>query len=147
LQQRLAAKVSASGGRFARLYDRAEFAFAYVSIGEGSVISATSDIGPRTSLGDHVMVMPMCWIAHDVTIGNFVTLAASCSISGHVVIEEEAFLGAGAIVVHGNSDRPVTIGAGARIAAGAVVTKSIPAGAAVAGNPARNLREMARNRR
>jgi acetyltransferase-like isoleucine patch superfamily enzyme len=28
-----------------------------------------------------------------------------------------------------------------------VVTKSVPAGASVAGNPARNLREMARNRR
>jgi acetyltransferase-like isoleucine patch superfamily enzyme len=49
-----------------------------------------------------------------------------------VVIEDDAWIGIGAIVLKG-----VRIGAGARVGAGAVVTSDVPAGATVAGNPAR----------
>ena len=54
-----------------------------------------------------------------------------------VVIEDDAWIGIGAIVLKG-----VTIGAGARIGPGAVVTTSVPAGAAVAGNPARLVSDL-----
>jgi acetyltransferase-like isoleucine patch superfamily enzyme len=47
-----------------------------------------------------------------------------------VVIEDDVWIGIGAIVLKGTR-----IGAGARIAAGAVVTGDVPAGANVAGNP------------
>lgn len=49
-----------------------------------------------------------------------------------VIIEDDVWIGIGAIILKG-----VTIGVGARIGAGAVVTTDIPAGASVAGNPAR----------
>jgi acetyltransferase-like isoleucine patch superfamily enzyme len=49
-----------------------------------------------------------------------------------VTIEDDAWIGIGAILLKG-----VRIGRGARVGAGAVVTKDVPAGAAVAGNPAR----------
>ena len=49
-----------------------------------------------------------------------------------VVIEDDAWIGIGAIILKG-----VRIGRGARIGAGAVVTHDVPAGATVAGNPAR----------
>jgi acetyltransferase-like isoleucine patch superfamily enzyme len=49
-----------------------------------------------------------------------------------VVIEDDAWIGIGAIVLKG-----VRIGRGARVAAGAVVTRDVPEGATVAGNPAR----------
>ena len=48
-----------------------------------------------------------------------------------VVIEDDVWIGIGAIVLKG-----VRLGAGARVAAGAVVTADVPAGATVAGNPA-----------
>jgi acetyltransferase-like isoleucine patch superfamily enzyme len=51
-----------------------------------------------------------------------------------VVIEDDAWIGIGAIVLKG-----VRVGAGARVEAGAVVTRDVPAGVAVAGNPARPL--------
>lgn len=54
-----------------------------------------------------------------------------------VVIEEDAWIGAGAFVMRG-----VTIGKGAIVAAGAVVTKDVPAGSIVAGNPATIVREI-----
>lgn len=51
-----------------------------------------------------------------------------------VVIEDDVWIGIGAIILKG-----VTIGAGARIGAGAVVARDVPAGACVGGNPARPI--------
>ncbi len=53
-----------------------------------------------------------------------------------VVVEDDADLGVGAIVLPG-----VTIGRGAQVGAGAVVTRDVASYAVVAGNPARVLRE------
>ena len=52
-------------------------------------------------------------------------------ISRPVVIEDDVWIGIGAIILKG-----VHIGQGARINAGAVITADIPAGAIVFGNPA-----------
>ncbi len=52
-----------------------------------------------------------------------------------IVVEDEVWVGAGAIVLQG-----VTIGRGAVISAGAVVTDDVPAGAIAGGVPARVLR-------
>jgi len=52
-----------------------------------------------------------------------------------IVIEDSAWIGAGAIILAG-----VTIGRNAVVGAGSVVTKDVPAGAVVAGNPARVIK-------
>ena len=57
----------------------------------------------------------------------------------HVSIGNDIWIGHGAIVLAGRS-----IGDGAVIAAGAVVTKDVPAGVIVAGNPAKVLRPIER---
>jgi acetyltransferase-like isoleucine patch superfamily enzyme len=49
-----------------------------------------------------------------------------------VVIEDDVWVGIGAIILKG-----VVVGHAARIGAGAVVTSNVPAGAVIAGNPAR----------
>ena len=50
------------------------------------------------------------------------------------VIEQRASLGSGCIVLGG-----IRVGAGALVGAGAVVSRDVPAGATVAGVPARTL--------
>jgi maltose O-acetyltransferase len=50
---------------------------------------------------------------------------------GDVVVEEDAMIGAGAIVLPG-----VTVGAGARVAANSLVAEDVPPGTTVAGVPA-----------
>jgi acetyltransferase-like isoleucine patch superfamily enzyme len=52
--------------------------------------------------------------------------------SSPVRIDDDAWIGVGAIILKG-----VHIGAGAKVAAGSVVTRDVPAGTQVAGNPAR----------
>lgn len=98
-------------------------------------------------LGQHVQVLPMASIGHDVVLEDFVTVAPSAIISGYVHVGEAAFIGAGAVVVPGRADRPLAIGAGATVAAGAVVTKPVAPGRVVGGNPARPFREIAARRR
>ena len=49
-------------------------------------------------------------------------------------VDNRASIGAGAIILPG-----VTIGSGAMVGAGSVVTRDVPPGATVAGNPARRI--------
>ncbi|MGH9359737.1 MAG: DapH/DapD/GlmU-related protein, partial [Terriglobia bacterium] len=51
-----------------------------------------------------------------------------------------ASIGSGAVILCG-----VTIGEGAIVGAGSVVTKDVPPGTVVAGNPARVIRHIDRN--
>ena len=141
-KQRLVEKVHAVGGRFEPLYAHMQLPFHDVAIGAGTMIAPPVYIGPDTRIGDHVQLMPLSSVGHDVAIGDFVTICPTSSISGHVIVEEGAFIGTGAHVVNGLKDRPLIVGKGAYLAAGSVVTKSVPPGAKLAGNPARPLREL-----
>lgn len=144
LRRQLAARLEAAGGRFETLFapERCIAPDLNVVPAGGSFVSPLLYIGSGCSIGRHSQVMPNCTLGHDVVVGDFVTICPSVSISGHVVIEDGVFIGAGAVIVQGRPDRPLTIGAGAQVYAGAVVTKSVGPGRKVAGNPARSVREF-----
>lgn len=146
-KRRLAERIGDAGGRSCSFHDRPGYAFAEATVGIGSYVQAPSYIGPDSHLGEHVAVMAMTTIGHDVRIGSYCTICPSCTIGGQVVIESEVFLGAGCIVLNGRPGKPLVVGAGATVAAGAVVTKSVAPGSTVMGNPARPLRDLARSRR
>lgn len=144
-RRRLVERISAAGGHFPRLYEPPELTITGVAIGADSGVGPSTCLNPpNITIGDHVHILSMCSIGHDVRIEDFATICPGATISGYVVIEKGVFIGAGSTVVNGTARRPLVIGAGARVSAGSVVTKSVPAGAAVAGNPARSLRELAR---
>ncbi len=54
-----------------------------------------------------------------------------------ILIEDDVFIGMNCLILKG-----VTVGKGSVIGAGSVVTKNIPSGVVVAGNPARIVREI-----
>lgn len=107
----------------------------------------------------NVTIGDFCGVNHDVfivghhriEIGAYVVLSARCMlidtgldkteflkndfpkhIGGPIKIEDGAWIGAGAIILAN-----VTVGRKAVVGAGAVVTRSVPAFAIVAGNPAK----------
>ena len=104
----------------------------YVEIGANTCIDrgALSD----TVIGDYCKINNLCHIAHNNKIGKNVVITAQVNISGSSVIENEVWIAPNASIRGW-----LTIGEGATIGMGAVVTKDVPAGETWVGNPARKL--------
>ncbi|MET0383811.1 MAG: serine O-acetyltransferase [Burkholderiaceae bacterium] len=103
----------------------------------GIEIHPGAAIGRRVFI-DHgmgVVIGEMAEVRDDCTIYQGVTLGGTSLVKGvkrHPTLEEGVIVGANASVLGG-----FTIGAGARVGSGTVVTRAVPAGATAVGNPAR----------
>lgn len=107
-----------------------------VVAGLGSVICAGSILTVDVELGIHVQVNLGCTLGHDVKVGDFSTLSPGAHVSGNVRIGNGVYIGTGANIINGHPDRPLVIGDGAVVAAGACVTRAVEPFAMVAGVPA-----------
>lgn len=112
-----------------------------VVVGEGEVLCSFVTLTSNIRIGRHFHANIYSYVAHDCVIGNFVTFAPGVMCNGNVLIEDHAYIGSGAILRQGQPGRPLRIGRGAVVGMGAVVTKDVPAGETVVGNPARPLRK------
>jgi acetyltransferase-like isoleucine patch superfamily enzyme len=101
----------------------------------GITVCAASSvvIGNRFMAGADAVIADTDFHSLDAATRNSELDAARAAVSP-VVIEDDVFLGARSIVLKG-----VHIGRGAVVGAGAVVTRGVPAGVIVAGNPARQV--------
>lgn len=110
-----------------------------VEIGEGSLLCPFTCLTSNIKIGKFFHANIYSYVAHDCVIGDYVTFAPGVKCNGNIHIEDHAYIGTGAVIKQGTPDKPLVIGKGAVIGMGAVVTKSIPAGVTVVGNPARIL--------
>ena len=110
-----------------------------VTLGEGALLSPFVTLTSNIRIGRHFQANLYSYVEHDCIIGDFVTFAPRVSCNGNIVIEDHVYIGTGAVIKQGTPDKPLVIGRGAVIGMGAVVTKSIPAGVTVVGNPAKPL--------
>jgi sugar O-acyltransferase (sialic acid O-acetyltransferase NeuD family) len=109
------------------------------AIGEGAILSPFSGVTVNSTIGRFFHANIYSYVAHDCEIGDFVTFAPGVKCNGNVRIEDDVYIGAGVIIRNGSPGSPIVIGRGAVVGMGAVVTKSVPPGATVVGNPARPL--------
>jgi acetyltransferase-like isoleucine patch superfamily enzyme len=114
----------------------------FVEIQRGASIGARCKIQSHTFICDGVTLGDGVFVGHGVMFVNDRRPRATAADGAlqteadwerlETVVRDGASLGSGAVVLGG-----VTIGEGALVGAGAVVTRDVPAGATVAGVPAR----------
>ncbi|PIR63812.1 MAG: acyltransferase [Candidatus Pacebacteria bacterium CG_4_9_14_3_um_filter_40_12] len=121
----------------ARIYDPR-----HITIGDDTIIGERATLDGRKqlkdsngglSIGNHVDIASevMFWTSqHDITDANF------APIEEKIIVEDYVFIGPRSIILPG-----VTIGRGAIVAAGSVVTKSVEPNTIVAGVPAKKIND------
>jgi len=124
------------GHSFPNIIHHSCFVSTQAKIAEGSILCPFVTITSNTIIGNNFQANIYSYIAHDCIIGNNVTFAPSVKCNGNVIIEDDVYIGTGAIIHQGKPNKPLKIGKGAVIAAGSVVTRSIAEGMTVFGNPA-----------
>ena len=121
---------------------------AYSRVGAFVEIQRDATIGDHCKISTHTFICSGVRIADRVFVGHGVTFVndrypRACNPDGspkgagdwqlvETWVEDDAAIGSGATILCG-----VRIGKGAMVGAGAVVTRDVPAGATVVGNPAR----------
>jgi acetyltransferase-like isoleucine patch superfamily enzyme len=134
------------------------------SIGRGTRVWAFAHVLPGARIGEDCNICDHVFIENDVVVGNRVTIKCGVQLWDGVTLEDDVFVGPNATFTNDRFPRSkqyppefgrtlvragasiganatllsgITIGERAMIGAGAVVTKDVPAGAIVFGNPAR----------
>jgi acetyltransferase-like isoleucine patch superfamily enzyme len=86
-------------------------------------------IEPNAVVGNFALLLST--VAHDVDIGDFAVISPNCTLVGGCRIERDAFIGSNVVLTN------ITVGENAYVGAGSIVIKDVKPGTKVFGNPAR----------
>ena len=119
----------------------------FVEVQKNVAIGARCKISSHTFICEGVRIEDEVFVGHGVMFTNVLAPRATNTTGAlqteddwavmETIIKRRAAIGSGSVILCGN-----TIGEGAIVGAGAVVTRSIPDGEIWVGNPARFLRKV-----
>ncbi|WP_292594710.1 NeuD/PglB/VioB family sugar acetyltransferase [Mesotoga sp. UBA5847] len=132
-RERVVNQLKAVGAVFTSLIHPTARLDDYCELGEGVVMYPYSSVGSNARLGDYVFLQSTT-VAHDVSVGDFTTISSLCGILGRVKLGKRVFAGNHATILP-----KVSVGDDAYIGAGSVVIRNVRAGTKVFGNPARRV--------
>ena len=139
------------------------------AVGAGSRIWAFAHVLPGARIGADANVCDHVFIEDDVVVGDRVTVKCGVQLWNGLRVEDDVFIGPNATFMNDTHPRRkqhlaehprttlrvgcsvgakatllpgITVGRGAMVGAGAVVTRDVPARAMVAGVPARTVRDV-----
>ena len=110
-----------------------------VKVGDGSIICPFVTLTSNINIGKSFHANIYSYVAHDCQIGDYVTFAPAVKCNGNVIIENNVYIGTGAIIKQGTKNKPIVIGENSIIGAGSFVTKNVEKNTTVFGNPAKIL--------
>jgi UDP-2-acetamido-3-amino-2,3-dideoxy-glucuronate N-acetyltransferase len=143
--------------------------FAQASVGDGAVVGDQAYVRERAVIGERTVVGRGAAVDNDVTVGDRVSIQTNVYLTAFSTVEDDVFVGPCAMTTNDDTmDRHhpgralrgatlrracrvgggavltpgVEVGEEAFVAAGAVVTRDVPARAVVMGSPARVVREV-----
>jgi acetyltransferase-like isoleucine patch superfamily enzyme len=143
--------------------------FAGARIGDDDIVGDQAFVRERTEIGAGSVIGRGTAVDNDVSIGARVRVQTGAYLTAHTIVEDDVFIGPGVLTTNDHTmgrhgpDSPsrgptlrracriggaavllpgIEIGEEAFVAAGAVVTRDVPAGAVVLGAPARAIRTV-----
>jgi sugar O-acyltransferase (sialic acid O-acetyltransferase NeuD family) len=139
IRKKIYVDLKKKGVNFPNIFHKSSYISKLSQIDEGSIICPFVTINAKANIGKNFQANIYSYVGHDCKIGDNVTFAPSVKCNGNVVIEDNVYVGTGAIIYQGTPKKPLILGKGSIIAAGSVVNRSVPVEMTVFGNPAISL--------
>ncbi|MFT7668024.1 MAG: sugar O-acyltransferase (sialic acid O-acetyltransferase NeuD family) [Planctomycetota bacterium] len=136
VRMELAASMQAMGLQSVDAVHPAAYVATDATCGAGLQVMAGAVVGARARLGQQCLINTGATVDHECQLDDGVHVGPGASLAGCVRVGRHSFVGTGAVVLP-----RIQIGSDVVVGAGAVVTRDLPDGVVVVGNPARVLRK------
>ncbi|HEY0534437.1 MAG TPA: NeuD/PglB/VioB family sugar acetyltransferase [Actinoplanes sp.] len=133
VRRALAAVVAARGGRLSTIIHPSAYIGPGARLGDGCVVCPFAFVGTAATIGANSAINAHASVGHDAVVGANCVVSPYSAVNGAVELQDDVFLGTHATVFPRRR-----VGHGAKVSAGAVVHRDVPAGALAVGNPAKS---------